>query len=218
MPAASSPSPPHAPYIPKQVFAEHLPKHDFNIPSGAESSIASSRETVGPSNIDAAVSREITSRDYDNFRCETCDRSYCGYLVRPSPNIDDNECAACNCNIMIVHFKLPLPADNIRVPVEETRGHWSASLRRVTVGSNIRVARIMRRITASRRLERQRRGEVPPLAPGVVDVSSNYYTGYLSAVGTKRSFAFGSTNDAKRIRKSQLASVSEDDIFIFICY
>ena len=47
MPAASSPSPPLAPYIPKPVFAEHFPKHDFNIASGAESSIASSRETAG---------------------------------------------------------------------------------------------------------------------------------------------------------------------------
>ena len=52
---------------------------------------------------------------------------------------------------------------------------------------------------------------MPPLAPGFVDVSSNYYTGYLSAVGTKRSSAFGSTNEATRSRKSQLASVSEVD-------
>ena len=77
MPAASSPLPPLAPYIPKPVFAEHLPKHDFNIASGAESSIASSRETVGLPNIDVAVFPAITSRDYDNFRCEKCDMSYC---------------------------------------------------------------------------------------------------------------------------------------------
>ena len=112
---------------------------------------------------------------------------------------------------MIVHLKLPLLAVNTRVPVEETRGHWSALLRRVTVGSNIRRAGIRRKITASRRLERQRRGEVPALAPGFVDVLSNYYTGYHSAVGTKRSFAFGSTTDAKRSRKSDVASVSDDD-------
>ena len=78
-------------------------------------------------------------------------------------------------------------------------------------GSNIRRARVRRRITASRRLERQRRGEVPALAPGFVEVSSNYYTGYHSAVGTKRAFAFGLTTEAKRSRKSQVASVSDDD-------
>ena len=60
-------------------------------------------------------------------------------------------------------------------------------------------------------MERQRRGEVLALAPGFVDVSSNYYTGYHSAVGTKRSSAFGSTTEAKRSRKSQVASVSDDD-------
>ena len=78
MPAASSPSPPLAPYIPKPVFAEQLPKHDFNIASGAESSIASSCEAFGLPDIDAAVSPEITSRDYDNFRCGKFDKAYCG--------------------------------------------------------------------------------------------------------------------------------------------
>ena len=52
---------------------------------------------------------------------------------------------------------------------------------------------------------------MPALAPGFVDVSSNYYTGYHSAVGTKRSSAFGSATEAKRSRKSQVASVSDDD-------
>ena len=140
MPTASSPSPPLAPYIPKPVFTEQLPKHDFNIASCTEGSIASSREAFGLPDIDAAVSPEITTRDYDNFRCGKCDRAYCGYLVRPSPYIDDNKCAACNGDVMIVHLKLPLLADNTRVLVEETSGHWSASLRRVTVGSNIRNA------------------------------------------------------------------------------
>ena len=133
---------------------------------------------------------EVTMRDYDNFRCVKCDRSYCGYLVQPKPIIDDNKCAACGGNILIVPLKLPLPAYETCVPAEEAKGLWSTHLNQVTVGSNIRRARIARRLNASRRLERKRRGEVPALVLGFVDITSNWYTGCHTSPGSKRSFAF----------------------------
>ena len=88
---------------------------------------------------------------------------------------------------MIVHPKLPLQADVTCVPAKETNGLWSTPLNQVTVGSNIRRARIGRRLNASRRLERQRRGEV--LVHGFVDITSKWYTGYHTSAGTKRSSA-----------------------------
>ena len=72
----------------------------------------------------------------------------------------------------MVRITLPLPADQILIPIEETRGHWRATMRRVTIGAAIRIACETRRITATRRLERQRRGEVPTLAHGYVGITS----------------------------------------------
>ena len=119
----------------------------------------------------AADYPEVTMRDYDNFRCVQCDKSYSGYLVQPTPSIEDNKCAACGGGILIVHLKLPLPADETFVPLEEKNGLWSTLLNQVTVGSNIRRARIGRRLNAFRRLERQRRGEVPALVLRFVDIT-----------------------------------------------
>ena len=104
--------------------------------------------------------------------------AFSGYLIRHSFEVADNTCSSCGGNIIVVRLTLPLPADNILIPIEETRGHWRAAMRRVTLCAAIRTARETRRITATRRLERQRRGEVPPLAHGYVDITSNYYTGY----------------------------------------
>ena len=89
-------------------------------------------------------------------------------------------------------------------------------MRRVTLGSAIRNARSARRIMAARRLERQRRGEVPPLVPGYVDVTFNYYTAYTSASSSSKRLSSGTIKhhlkQSKRPRTSELRSVSEIDI------
>ena len=138
-------------------------------------------------------------------------------LVRPSSDPDDNACAACISTVLMVYLQLPLPADNIRIPIEDTIGHYRTPTRRVTLCSAIRCARLRRKVTAIRRLERQRRGEVPSLAHGFVDITSNYYTGYHTTgkrAGQKRFSS--STNDrldnAKRLRKSEVTSVSNVDV------
>ena len=71
---------------------------------------------------------------------------------------------------MIVHLRVPLPADETRVPVEEHNCLWTILVKEVAVGSNIRRATIKLKWQATRRLERQRRGEVPNLAVGFIDV------------------------------------------------
>ena len=150
-------------------------------------------------------------RNYDKFRCVKCGRSYSGYIVQPTPSIDDNKCAACGFNILIVHLKLLLEAYETCVPAEEAKGLWSTHLNQVTVGSNIRRARIARRLIASRRLERQRRREVPALVLGFVDITSNWYTGCNISAVTKRSSASDLTADAKRSRRSPSTSTSITD-------
>ena len=88
-------------------------------------------------------------------------------------------------------------------------------MRRVTLCSAVRTAREARRTTATRRLERQRRGEVPPLVHGYVDVTSNYYTAYNSSSSVIRRLSSGTLKHhlkAKRPRASELRSVSEIDI------
>ena len=89
-------------------------------------------------------------------------------------------------------------------------------MRRATVGSAIRNARSARRIMAARRLERQRRGEVPPLVPGYVDVTSNDYTAYTTASPSSKRPSPGTIKhhlkQSKRSRASELRSVSEIDI------
>ena len=67
--------------------------------------------------------------------------------------------------------------------------------------------------TATRRLERQRRGEVPSLAHGFVDITSNYYTGYYTTC--KKRFSSSTNNrldNAKRLRRSEVTSVSNVDV------
>ena len=84
--------------------------------------------------------------------------------MQPIVNIEDNECA-CGGDILIVHLRALLPADETLVLVEENNGVWSIPPKEVAVGSNIRRANIRRTRQATRRFERQRRGEVPTLAP-----------------------------------------------------
>ena len=88
-------------------------------------------------------------------------------------------------------------------------------MRRVTLCSAVRTGREARRTTANRRLEKQRRGEVPPLVNGYVDVTCNYYTAYNSSSSVIRRLSSGILKHhlkAKRPRASELRSVSEIDI------
>ena len=72
-------------------------------------------------------------------------------------------------DVMTVLITLALPADETRVPIEGAASHWRDHLKETTAGANIRKALFLRRRQASRRFERQRKGEVPPLAPGFYD-------------------------------------------------
>ena len=89
-------------------------------------------------------------------------------------------------------------------------------MRRVTLNSAVRNAREARRTMATRRLARQRRGEVPSLVPGYVDVTSNYYTAYSTSSSSSKRLSSGiikrHLKHFKRPRSSELQSVSEIDI------
>ena len=69
---------------------------------------------------------------------------------------------------------------------------------------------------ATRRLERQRRGEVPSLVPGYVDITSNYYTDYTNPSSSSRRLSSGTIKHhlkhSKRPRSSNPRSISEVDI------
>ena len=130
--------------------------------------------------------------------------------MQPTPSAEDNKCSR-GGDIMIVHLRVPLPADETRVPAEENNGLWSIPLKDFTVSSNIRRVNIARKRQATRRFERQRRGEVPTLALGFLDVSSNLYTGHRSSTGTKRSSASDVSIEAKRSRRSPSTSRSHSD-------
>ena len=131
------------------------------------------------------------TRVYKNYRCSRCGLATSGYLVRPSADPADNTCMDCGGSAFIVRLTMPLPADTIIIPLEESRGHWRTSMRRVTLSSAVRAARGARRTTATRRLERQRRGEVPPLVQGYVDVTFNYYTAYSTSSSSIRRLSSG---------------------------
>ena len=86
-------------------------------------------------------------------------------------------------------------------------------MRRVILCSAIRCARLRRKVTATRRLERQRRGEVPSLVHGFVDITSNYYTGYYTTCKKRSSSSTNNRLDnAKRLRSSEVTSVSNVDV------
>ena len=121
----------------------------------------------------------------------------------------------CSGTALVVRLTMPLPADIKNIPWEESRGHWRAAMRRVSLNSAVRSAREARRTMATRRLERQRRGEVPSLVPGYVDVTSNYYTAYSTSSSSSKRRSSGIIKrhlKSKRPRASELPSVSEIDI------
>ena len=75
--------------------------------------------------------------------------------------------------VMTIQNKLGLPADEARVPIEDPAPHCRNPVKETTVGANICKVCFLRRRPASRRLERQRRGEVPTFSLGLYDSASN---------------------------------------------
>ena len=156
------------------------------------------------------------TRQYTNYRCSKCGIATSGYLVKASKNHSDYACNKCGGSAIIVRITVPLPAGNHSIPWNGSKGHWRASMRRATVVSAIRNSRGARRIMVTRRLERQRRGEVPSLVPGYVDITSNYYTAYTTPSSSSRRLSSGTIKyhlkHSKRPRTSDPRSVSEVDI------
>ena len=58
-----------------------------------------------------------TTRVYQNYRCIKCGLASSGYLIRPSSDPADNTCNACGGRALIVRLTMPLPADNIFIPL-----------------------------------------------------------------------------------------------------
>ena len=114
--------------------------------------------------------------------------------------------------VMTVQNKLGLPADEARVPIEDPAPHWRNPVKETTVGANICKASFLRSRPASRRIERQRRGEVPTLSLGFYDSASNWYSKLLMrSAGEKRSSASSVSVDPKRCRLSPSTSRSHSD-------